>query len=288
MINNALIQCDEAYTEISNFANHIHLDPERLNQVEERISTLHQIARKYHIEPNQLPIYLQKLKDDHQQLINHIVERNHLEKAYQLAKKDYQEKALTLRESRIRTAVKLENEISNMISQLGMPGGYIKVSVTDLEVMHDHGLDKVEYLVCTNPGMLPDTLPKVVSGGELSRIGLAIHMITAKRGATPTLIFDEVDVGIGGSTASLVGQFLQELGKKLQIFCVTHQAAVAGHAHHHFKVEKCSKNKETFSSVHQLTHEERISEIARMIGGLTITEQSLSHAKELLLVGEEN
>ena len=154
--------------------------------------------------------------------------------------------------------------------------------MSPLDRMHAHGLDKIEYYVCTNPGMLPDTLTKVASGGELSRISLAIQMITAQRGCTPTLLFDEVDVGIGGATAALVGQMLKNLGERLQIFCVTHQPQVAAYAHHHFRVEKQMNDKETFSRVMVLSEAEKVNEIARMLGGLTITDQTRSHARELL------
>ena len=194
----------------------------------------------------------------------------------------YEEAALKLRQSRERHAITLAEEISTGIRNLGMPKGYIQLDITPLETMQAHGLDKVEYKVCTNPGMAMDSLAKVVSGGELSRIGLAIHIITAQRGATPTLLFDEVDVGIGGATAALVGQLLRKLGERLQVFCVTHQPQVASNAHHHFMVEKQSDNEQTFSHVIKLSDTDKVDEIARMLGGLTITEQTRSHAKELL------
>jgi DNA repair protein RecN (Recombination protein N) len=148
--------------------------------------------------------------------------------------------------------------------------------------MQIHGMDKVEYKVCTNPGMELDSLSKVASGGELSRIGLSIQMITAQKGTTPTLLFDEVDVGIGGATAALVGQMLRKLGERLQVFCVTHQPQVAAAAHNHFMVEKRSSSKETFTDIFLLQPDEKIDEIARMLGGLKITEQTRSHARELL------
>src|SRR3990167_4648472 len=148
--------------------------------------------------------------------------------------------------------------------------------------MQPHGLDKFEYKVCTNPGMRLDSLAKIISGGELSRISLAIQMITAERGATPTLLFDEVDVGIGGATSALVGQLLRKLSERLQVFCVTHQPQVASSAHQHFLVEKEIKFEQTFTKVTELVDKNRINEIARMLGGITITEQTKLHAKELL------
>ena len=161
-----------------------------------------------------------------------------------------------------------------------MPKGWIEIHLSLLDTLQAHGLDKVEYKVCTNPGMPVDSLSKIASGGELSRIGLAIQMITAH--STPTVLFDEVDVGISGVTAALVGKMLRKLGERLQVFCVTHQPQVAASAHHHFLVEKQSDKDQTLSTITPLNSLEKIDEIARMLGGLTLTEQSRSHAQELL------
>ena len=283
LLNSALIQCDEALDEMMKFSDQVHLDPDRLLQVEARISTLHQAARKYHVEASQLPAHALQLQATLQALQDSEQAQHQLQQTYNLHLSAYEAAALLLRTSREQHATKLADEISASIRQLGMPKGFVRLNITPLEKMHPHGLDKVEYSVCTNPGMIPDTLAKVASGGELSRIGLAIHVITAQRGATPTLLFDEVDVGIGGSTAALVGQLLRKLGERLQVFCVTHQPQVASSAHHHFMVEKESNHEQTFSRVIALGGPDKIDEIARMLGGLTITEQTRSHAKELLV-----
>lgn len=282
LVNNALIQCDEARDEISGFHRQIQLDPDRLNEVETRMGLLHQVARKYHVEANQLPFIAAKLTAELHQLQQSDSEKQRLQNAYEGVKNQYHQAALKLRDSRLKHAVDLAKEISQNIQQLGMPKGYIEVRFSPLDRMQPHGLDRIEYYVCTNPGMLPDTLMKVASGGELSRLSLAIQMITAQRGLTPTLLFDEVDVGIGGGTAALVGQWLRKLGERLQIFCVTHQPQVASHAHHHFLVEKQIHDAQTFSRMTELSESEKVNEIARMLGGLTITEQTRSHAKELL------
>ena len=282
LMNTALIQCEEAMDEISSFSTQVQLNPERLEEVETRMSLLHQAARKYHIDASQLPQHLIQLQEEYQALQHREQAQYAQQKALEETYAAYEQAALTLRASRQQHAITLAEKISASIRQLGMPKGYITVEMTPLDKMQAHGLDKVEYRVCTNPGMLPDTLAKVASGGELSRIGLAIHVITAERGATPTLLFDEVDVGIGGATASLVGQLLRKLSERLQVFCVTHQPQVASSAHHHFKVEKHSDQEHTFSHVVRLDASEKMYEIARMLGGLTITEQSCSHAKELL------
>lgn len=283
LINGALIQCDEASDEMKQFSDRIQLDPERLNEVEARMSTIHHLARKYHIDGNLLPEYehqlinqLKQLNDSEQRLAQLQIQFDERNKAFEKA-------AITLRESRQRAGAKLAKEITQSIQQLGMPKGWITIELTSLEKMQAHGLDKVEYKVCTNPGMEPDALSKIASGGELSRIGLAIQMITAQRGCTPTLLFDEVDVGIGGATAALVGQMLRKLGQRLQVFCVTHQPQVAACAHHHFIVAKQSDAHQTFTSINLLKSSAQIDEIARMLGGLTITEQTRSHAQELLI-----
>lgn len=282
LLNSALIQTEEAHNEIVHFASRVSLDPERLLAIETRISTLHQAARKYHIEASQLPTHALSLQEELQRLQRIEKEHQIQELQYQEALQAYQIAAMDLRKSREMHAQALAENITKTIQQLGMPKGYLTVDITPLDTPHLHGMDKVEYNVCTNPGLTKGPLSKVVSGGELSRIGLAIHMITAERSATPTLLFDEVDVGIGGATAALIGQLLRSLGERLQIFCVTHQPQVASSAHHHFRVEKHVREEQTFSSVVALNHPEKIDEIARMLGGLTVTEQTRSHALELL------
>lgn len=282
MITTALIQCEEAADEVQQFADKVHLDPQRLQQVEERLAALHQAARKYHVDIRQLPAHAQLLQQELDQLSARDKRLASLQLALEEQQKHYQHAAMALRQSRQTSAQKLADEISQIIRQLGMPKGRVLVDMSELEKMQSHGLDKVEYKVCTNPGMAPDSLSKIASGGELSRISLAIQMITAQRGTTPTLLFDEVDVGIGGATAALVGQLLRKLGERLQVFCVTHQPQVASCAHQHFLVEKRSDNEHTFSQIIALEGQAKIDEIARMLGGLTITEQTLSHARELL------
>lgn len=283
LINSAIIQCEETLSEMQQFGEQVHLDPERLNLVEDRMSTLHRAARKHHVDANQLVKHADKIRQELEGLQNSDLRVAQLQQQLEQQVQAYEEIARQLTDSRKCYAEKLGLEISSIIRQLGMPKGFVTLEISRLEKRQAHGLDKVEYKVCTNPGMAPDSLNKIASGGELSRISLAIQMITAERGATPTLLFDEVDVGIGGATAALVGQLLRKLGERLQIFCVTHQAQVASSAHHHFVVEKQSDNQHTWSCILPLNENEKIDEIARMLGGLTITEQTRSHARELLV-----
>ncbi|CEG58879.1 DNA repair protein RecN [Legionella fallonii] len=287
LINEAMIQCEEAADEMQQFADRIQIDPERLHEVEARMSAIHHLARKYHIDSSTLPAHKQQLQEELESLQDTECRLAHLQLQFNQQLKAYEQAVLILRDSRKHHAQKLAEEITSSIQKLGMPKGWIEIDITPLEKMQIHGQDKVEYRVCTNPGMEPDSLSKIASGGELSRIGLAIQMITAQRGSTPTLLFDEVDVGIGGATAALVGQMLRKLGERLQVFCVTHQPQVAAAAHHHFLVKKQSDNKQTLTHIAKLDTAEKIDEIARMLGGLTVTEQTRSHAKELLELSNE-
>ncbi len=282
LIQSALIQCEEALDELESFGATLGMDPLRLLEIEARMSSIHSTARKHHVDAHHLHTHHQTLLDDRQRLLDLELEKQALDQQYNQQVKAYQAAALALSISRKHHADKLAEEITGTLHRLGMPNGIMLIEMSELERMQPHGMDKVEYRVCTNPGMLPDTLNKIASGGELSRISLAIQLITAQRGTTPTLLFDEVDVGIGGATAARVGRLLRQLGDRLQLFCVTHQAQVAACAHNHFRVEKESDDKQTFTRITQLVHAEKINEIARMLGGLTITEQTRNHAQELL------
>lgn len=281
-IQTALIQCEEAASEIEYFANEVHLDPERLQAVEARLSILHQAARKYHVKADQLLEKQHQLEQD-QANLEHLEEQQiQLKQAFDAAHADYEQAALLLRASRQEHAQNLEQDITAMLKQLDIAHGVIRVMITPSDTMQPHGLDRVEYFVSTNPGIPPDALAKIASGGELSRISLAIQVITARRASTPTLFFDEVDVGIGGATAARVGQLLRTLGSRLQVFCVTHQPQVAAAAHNHMLVKKHSNGTHTFSDVLRLDSEAKIGEIARMLGGLHMTAETQNHAKALL------
>lgn len=283
LINSALIHCEEALSEMEAFSEQVQLDPQRLHEVENRMSAIHQLARKYHVDGSQLSDLRSQFEKEIETLLSAELRLKDLQLQYHDALKAYDQAACNLRNSRMLHAPKLAKEITASIQQLGMPKGWVDIEITPLDKIQPHGMDKVEYKVCTNPGMAPDSLNKIASGGELSRISLAIQLITAQRGATPTLLFDEVDVGIGGATAALVGQMLRKLGERLQVFCVTHQPQVAAASHHHYRVEKVSNQQQTFTQIKPLDDPGKVDEIARMIGGIKITEQTRSHAKELLL-----
>lgn len=202
----------------------------------------------------------------------------------QSLEKDYLTVATQLSNSRQKVAKKLSKNIQESMQQLGMPGGKFDIQLETIKdsSINPYGLERIEFVVSANPGQPLQSLAKVASGGELSRISLAIQVITAQTNVTPTLIFDEVDVGIGGSTAAIVGQLLRKLGNTAQVLCVTHLAQVAAQGHHHLQVNKFTEKNQTRTQINQLNGEEKIQEIARMIGGMKITKQTLAHAKELL------
>ena len=283
LIDSASIQCQEALQEVEQFARFVQLDPERLEAVEARLSLLHDMARKYHVSPDELIEKLAELQAEAHAIEQAQTIQAELESALLEAQKVYDKAASALSTSRKTYAKRLEADITAMLKQLDIHEGMLALRFTPLETMHAHGTDKVEYYVSTNPGVPADALAKIASGGELSRISLAIQVITAKRASTPTIFFDEVDVGIGGATAAHVGQLLRTLGERLQVFCVTHQAQVAAAAHHHFVVKKHTNKTHTFSEVAGLNAEEKITEIARMLGGLHITDKTHKHAEALLL-----
>lgn len=286
LLGNALIQCEEAQLELQRFHDIVQLDPERLQEVEHRLSALHQLARKHQVGPSELTGHIEALKIQLQSLQQKEQRLQALLEVMQEQEKSCLSAAHALTKARKKAAHALEDKITAIIQKLGMPKGFVKIEISSLDTFHAHGMDRVEYKVCTNPGMPADSLSKIASGGELSRISLAIQMITAQQGATPTLLFDEVDVGIGGATAALVGKLLRQLGERLQVFCVTHQPQVAAAAHHQLRVEKTSKNEQTFSRVVELNQQTRTDEIARMLGGLTITEQTRTAAREMLAAVE--
>ncbi|MCH9716402.1 MAG: DNA repair protein RecN, partial [Gammaproteobacteria bacterium] len=286
LLDSARIQCEEALYEVEHFAGLVQLDPERLQVVEARLSLLHDMARKYHVEPDALIHKLHALEAEADTLAQAEATQRRLQEAFDNAVLDYNQSALALSKSRKKHAKKLAADISGMLKQLGIGQGVIDIMFSPLDAMQAHGLDRVEYYVSTNPGVPADALSKIASGGELSRISLAIQVITARRASTPTLFFDEVDVGIGGATAARVGHLLRTLGERLQVFCVTHQPQVAATAHHHLVVKKHANQTHTFSEVLTLKPEEKITEIARMLGGLHITDETRKHAEALLLEHE--
>ncbi|MEJ2590607.1 MAG: DNA repair protein RecN [Candidatus Thiodiazotropha sp.] len=284
MLESALIQVDETLAHLHGYLSDLEVDPSALQQLEERLEAIHDTARKYRVAPEQLPQRLAEIERELDQLEHADVELATLEKRVETQYAHYLELARGLSKERKAAAERLGSEISQAMHKLGMPGGVFAVHLEALpaEKASGNGLEQVSFLVSANPGMPPQPLSKVASGGELSRISLAIQVATIRYGTTPTLVFDEVDVGIGGGVAEIVGQMLRTLGASRQILCVTHLPQVAAQAMHHLQVSKQSNQHETRTEIAHLQPGERVQEIARMLGGVKITDQTLAHAREMV------
>lgn len=288
LINNAIMQTEEAISELRHFADRSDLDPERLAEIESRLQKIHDIARKHHVTPETLYQYHAELESQLEQLLNADQYASKLEKVILAHEKNFQTAAAKLSQSRQKAAKKLSQQISAELAGLGMPKGVVEIQLiphTDA-TPHLNGAETVDFQVSTNPGQPLQPLTKVASGGEISRIALAIQVITAALKTTPVLIFDEVDVGIGGSTAAVVGKLLRQLGANAQVFCITHLPQVAAHGHQHLRVEKQTHKDTTQTQLRQLSNTERAEEVARMLGGEKITDKTLANAEELLSSAE--
>ena len=284
LLSEAQIQTEEAAIQLRRFLESQEADPQRMDWLENQIGVIQSLSRKHHVTPDDLPELVDKLEAELDGLTHsgERIETLTADTAQLLAQ--YHQLAAQLSGQRRQTGQKLQKQISDMIKELGMPQGEFLVDITDLDTDAPklNGKDKIEFLISANPGLPPKPLAKVASGGELSRISLAIQVTTSNDKTTPTLIFDEVDSGIGGGVAEIVGQKLRSLSLNRQVMCVTHLPQVAAQAHHHLYVEKNNKTDITSSSVRLLHDDERIEEVARMLGGVTITANTLAHAKEML------
>ncbi|WP_066961737.1 DNA repair protein RecN [Microbulbifer sp. Q7] len=280
MLDSARIQIEEAGSTLSRHIDRFEIDPERLAEVEERLSAIYSIARKHRVQPAQLP----ELQQQWQQELEEIGAPDALDKL--AAECDALEQAFRtsagkLSKLRAAAATRLAEAVNAQLADLAMPHARVELALSPLDKPSATGLEEVEILIATNPGQPPRPLGKIASGGELSRVSLAIQVITAQTSRTPTLVFDEVDVGIGGATGDVVGKLLRQLGERGQVICVTHLAQVAARAHRQYLVEKHSDGDNAFVALRELKDEARCREIARMLGGET-TAQSLAHAEEML------
>lgn len=284
LLNGASIQIGEASDELRHYLDRLELDPEQLKMVEDLLTAFHDMARKHKIQPEALGEHLATLEDELHKLENSEARFKELIALQQSSVNNYHKAARKLNQCRQQAAQKLSHDISRKLNDLGMPGGKFSIEVNEIEkdTPLQNGMDKIDYLVSLNPGQPLQPLSKVASGGELSRISLAIQVTGSKDKGIPTLIFDEVDSGIGGGVAEIVGKLLHSLSDKRQVFCVTHLAQVASQGDHHLQVAKATHAGTTLTRVGELNDGERIDEIARMLGGVKITEQTLAHAEEML------
>jgi DNA repair protein RecN (Recombination protein N) len=280
-LESASIQLDEAIHGLNRYLQKIDLDPARLTQVEERMQALHSTAKKYRSEVDELPALLQ-ITSDRLDALTASQNIEALREQVQQEEAVYLKLAKQLSQKRGKAAADLGSLVTNAMQDLSMAGGRLEIALTPLADGGSHGLEQIEFLVAGHAGSTPRSLVKVASGGELARISLAISVITSKASFTPTLIFDEVDAGIGGAVAETVGKLLHQLGQSHQILCVTHLPQVAAQGNHHLKVSKSQTGEKTVSQVQILGRAERVEEVARMLGGATITDTTRRHARELL------
>jgi len=283
MLEEAAIQISEASDELRHYCDRLDLDPNRLYELEQRISRQISLARKHHIAPEELPQFHQSLLDEQQLLEDQADSQETLALAVSHHHQLALESAQQLHAQREKYAQELSQLITESMHLLSMPHGVFEIDVA----FNDHtltaeGADRIEFRVTTNPGQPLQAIAKVASGGELSRIALAIQVITARKMETPALIFDEVDVGISGPTAAVVGKMLRQLGESTQVMCVTHLPQVAGCGHHHFYVSKETDGAMTETHMQPLDKRARLQELARLLGGSEVTRNALANAKELL------
>ncbi|MBY0498317.1 MAG: DNA repair protein RecN [Nitrosomonas sp.] len=285
LLDSAQIQLQEGIYELKHYRQSLDLDPQWLQRIEQRISEIHAAARKFRITPEELP----HLLDTTTGLLESLgsdSDISHLQALEAMALTDYLSQAEMLSQVRKKAGKDLSLQVTAAMQTIAMTGGEFSVSLTPLETGNAKGLEQIEFQVAAHQGLPLRPLAKVASGGELSRISLAIQVITSKVGAVPTLIFDEVDVGIGGQVAEIVGLLLKKLGKDRQVLCITHLPQVAATGDQHLQVMKRinqhERNMQVVSKIELLSPLERIEEIARMLGGVNITETTRQHAVEML------
>ncbi|HZH07924.1 MAG TPA: DNA repair protein RecN [Lautropia sp.] len=289
LIDSASIQLDEAGSELAGYVQRMDLDPERLAEVENRVSAVFATARKLKLPPERLFEHQEQLRAEHAQLAR-AQDLEVLEAAVAAADAAYREQAASLSAARRKVAAKLAKGVTEQIGRLGMAKATLLVACEPAPP-GPGGSDLVEFRIAAHPGATPRPVAKVASGGELSRLGLAITVLAAQANPVPTLIFDEADAGIGGAVAAVVGELMQRLAGDCQVFCVTHLPQVASRADHHLKVRKTSRASKragadvVSSQVDALSDEERLEEIARMLGGRDITDTTRAHAREMIDAG---
>jgi DNA repair protein RecN (Recombination protein N) len=284
LLNDGAIQIREAVELLTKYIDGLELDPQRLQWLDQRIGTAHDLARKHQIKPNELPARLEALTQELSDIENADISLEKLEAELNVNKKQYSTSANIITEKRTIAGKRLGEAVSKYMHELGMENGIFEIKLEPLaeNEIGSKGLEKIKYLVSANPGQPVQPITKVASGGELSRISLALQVVIASIGRIPTMIFDEVDVGVGGRVAEIVGKLLRELGSTRQVICVTHLAQVAAQGNRHFQISKLSDSGSTQTRIEQLPGDDRVKEIARMIGGIEISKQTLDHAEDML------
>ncbi len=283
----SLAQVEDARHSLHGYARRTELDPRQLEELDTRLVQWLGLARRYKRPPQELPLLLQGWQQELQQL-DTAADLEQLEAQEQARAQAYDAEARQLSKRRAKAAPLLSRAITQAMQGLGMAGGVFAVQVERAAEPAPHGHDQVGFLVAGHPGMTPRPIGKVASGGELSRISLAIAVTTSQLGEAPTLIFDEVDSGVGGAVAETVGRLMQQLGKDRQVLAVTHLPQVAACADHHLVVAKQRSTAGTASTVTPVAQEDRVREVARMLGGERLSGTTLAHAREMLLSSDTN
>lgn len=285
-LNQAQIQLIEANDTLHDYINKVEINPQRLQQVDLRLGSIYDLARKHQVRADELYDKWQELSDKLNALNFSDDDMEALILQVSVLEQEYLKQALGLSKKRHKAASKLDKEVNTHFEALALGNARLQTEISSNDSQATaFGIDDIDLLVQTNPGMPMGPLSKVASGGELSRISLAIQVITAQTSNIPSLIFDEVDVGIGGGTAERVGRLLNQLGQHSQVLCVTHQPQVAAQAQNHLQVSKISGDEQTFTNIRPLDNNQRTEEIARMLGGVEITQHTLDHAQEMLAMG---
>ena len=284
LLQEALVNLEEAINEIRHYSDSLDADPSQLQDIEQRIQTILDIARKHHVEPEALPQLHKELQHELDNMDSADERLQQLRQEYDELQTHYQHAATKLSKSRKKFATQLNKQITSAMQTLGMKGGRFEIDIgtTDASKISVYGTNTIQFNVTANAGQQCKPLSRVASGGELARITLAIQMITAEQSRIPTLIFDEVDSGVGGGIAEIVGQHLRALGNTNQVLCITHLPQVASQSHQHYRVHKQTVKKHTQTQINHLDKKQRIEEIARMLSGVEITEQSLENARDMI------
>ena len=289
LLGDAAILVQEGTESLRHYAGQLEIDPGRLQWLEDRIGILHDLARKHRCTPEELPVVAGNIRRELDSIEHADQHRETLQTRLGELEQSCQKAARQLSDKRKRAATAFGKQITTAMQTLGMAGGVFRAAVTPRKdsACGPHGMDNIEFLVSANAGQPVQPLAKVASGGELSRISLSIQVISAGSETIPTLIFDEVDSGIGGGVAEIVGQKLRALGAGRQVLCVTHLPQVAALAHQQMQVSKLSGKDTTHTRIRPLDGTERVDELARMLGGVKITRQTREHAREMMELGQK-
>jgi len=283
LLSEAMINTQEAAEALRRYLDVLDIDPARQEEIERQAAALEALARKHRIGVLELPAQLLRIEEELSVLDNAQVNLAALAVELAALTRDYRAAATALTAARVAAAARLGDQITQLMQTLGMAGGKFAVALRPSDVeFAAKGADDIEFLVSANPGVAPKSLARVASGGELSRISLAIQLASRQGESAVCMVFDEVDAGIGGAVAEIVGRQLRELGRSGQVLCVTHLAQVASQAHSQFRVAKLTDGKITRTALTALGPTERVEEIARMLGGIDITDQARAHAREML------